>query len=219
MSGMRLSIRVWDVPVRLVHWLLVVLVAASYVTAHFGWIELHFYSGYGILTLLLFRLVWGVVGSDTARFRNFLVSPIAGLVHLSHLGRREPDNQIGHNAAGGWMVLFMLALLLVQAGTGLFSRDDISSEGPLAHYISADASDRITSLHAFNFNLILAAIGLHILAILAYAGFKRHDLIKPMVTGKKRLPAATKPPRIASSLLAFLVFLCAAGLVALLSLQ
>lgn len=215
MSGMRLSMRVWDAPVRLVHWLLVLLVAASYVTAKVGWIKLHFLSGYSILALLIFRVIWGFVGSDTARFRRFLVSPVLGLQHLTHLPRREPDNQIGHNAAGGWMVLVMLLLLLFQAGSGLFSTDDIAADGPLAQYIGTDASERVTSLHAFNFNLILAAIGLHVLAIVAYAVVKRHDLIRPMITGKKRLPAATRPPRMASSVLALLVFLCAAGAVAL----
>jgi cytochrome b len=203
--------------VRLVHWLLVLLVASSYVTAKLGWMALHFYSGYAILTLLLFRLVWGFVGSDTALFRRFLVSPLLGLRHLAKFARREPDNQIGHNAAGGWMVLLMLVLLLFQACTGLFSTDDIAAEGPLMHYIGTDAGERITTLHAYNFDLILATITLHILAILSYAILKRQDLVRPMITGKKRLPAATRPPRMSSPTLAFLVFLCAAGVVVLIA--
>jgi cytochrome b len=207
--------RVWDLPVRLFHWLLVVLVATSYVTAKFGWMKLHFYSGYSILTLLLFRVIWGFVGSDTARFARFLTSPVSALKHLAHLPAREPDNQIGHNEAGGWMVLIMLALLLFQAGSGLFSTDDVAADGPLSEMIGTEASERITTLHDYNFDLILIAIGVHILAILTYAVLKRHDLVRPMITGKKRLPAATRPPRMASPVLALLVFLCAAGLVAL----
>jgi cytochrome b len=218
MSGMRLSMRVWDAPVRLVHWLLTLLLVFSYLTAQLGWMQLHFLSGYTILSLLLFRIVWGFVGSDTARFSRFIVSPVVGLQHLREFTKKEPDNQIGHNAAGGWMVLVLLALLLLQATTGLFStgEDDPSVAGPLAHLIGK-ASDTVSLIHSINFNLILAAVALHVVAIIAYALVKRHDLVRPMVTGKKRLPAATRPPRMASSVLALLVFLCAAGVVALIA--
>lgn len=217
MSGMRLSMRVWDTPVRLFHWLLTVLVLLSFITAQFGWMGVHFLSGYTILSLLLFRVIWGVVGSDTARFSRFLVNPVTGLQHLREFARREPDNQIGHNAAGGWMVVVMLALLLLQTCTGLFSsgEDDPSVAGPLARWISSKTSDAVSAVHSINSNLILAAIGLHVAAILAYAAVKRQDLVRPMITGKKRLPAATRPPRMASPMLALLVYVCAAGLVAL----
>jgi len=212
---MRLSMRVWDAPIRLFHWAIVLLVAASYVSAKTGAIRLHFITGYAIMALLLFRVVWGFVGSDTARFRNFLTSPVKAFAHLAQFGRREVDNQVGHNAAGGWMVLLMLLLLAVQVGLGLFSSDDIASEGPLAKYVSDDASELATHYHSLNFNLILGVIGLHVLAIIAYAVVKRHDLVRPMITGKKRMPAAMRPPRMASPLLALLVLACAAGAVTL----
>ncbi len=216
MSGMRLSMRVWDAPVRLFHWLLVVLILLSYVTAQLGWMQTHFLSGYTILSLLLFRLVWGFVGSDTARFGRFVVNPALGLKHLREFAKKEPDDQIGHNAAGGWMVVLMLGLLVLQATTGLFSsgEDDPSVAGPLAHLIGK-ASDVVSAVHSINFNLILALVVLHVAAIIAYAAVKRHDLVRPMLTGKKRLPAATRPPRMASPVLALLVYLCAAGVVAL----
>jgi cytochrome b len=215
---MRLSMRVWDAPVRLVHWLLVLLLITSYTTAQLGWMQIHFISGYAVLSLLLFRLVWGVVGSDTAQFKRFLVSPRIGLEHLREFRKREPDNQIGHNAAGGWMVLLMLGLLLLQATTGLFAsgEDDPSVAGPLAHWIGK-ASDVVSTIHSINFNLILAAVAVHIAAIVAYAILKRQDLVRPMITGKKRLPAATRPPRMASTLLALVIFLCAAGVVTLIA--
>jgi cytochrome b len=213
---MRLSMRVWDAPVRLFHWLLVVLILLSYVTAQLGWMQTHFLSGYTILSLLLFRLVWGFVGSDTARFGRFVVNPALGLKHLREFAKKEPDDQIGHNAAGGWMVVLMLGLLVLQATTGLFSsgEDDPSVAGPLAHLIGK-ASDVVSAVHSINFNLILALVVLHVAAIIAYAAVKRHDLVRPMLTGKKRLPAATRPPRMASPVLALLVYLCAAGVVAL----
>ncbi|OYX13844.1 MAG: hypothetical protein B7Z15_05910 [Rhizobiales bacterium 32-66-8] len=184
--------KVWDLPTRLFHWSLACLVLAAYITAEMGVIEWHFRCGYAILTLLLFRLVWGVVGSDTSRFVNFVRSPVSALAHLAHFTRREPDTEVGHNAAGGLMVLALLALLLVQVGTGLFSNDGVFSEGPLAKYVSAGLSDQISEWHEVNFNLILAAIILHVLAVLAYAVVKRHDLVRPMVLGWKKLPAGMR---------------------------
>ena len=119
MGERRLPVRVWDAPTRLFHWAIVVLLCISWLTESRGWMELHFLAGYSVLALLLFRVVWGFVGSDTARFTHFLSSPLAALQHLAQLHRREPDTEIGHNAAGGWMVLLMLVLLAVQVGTGL----------------------------------------------------------------------------------------------------
>jgi cytochrome b len=208
-----LLMRVWDAPTRLFHWAIVLLVAFSYVSIKKDWIQLHFLSGYTILTLLLFRLVWGFIGSDTARFGNFLHSPIAGLRHLAQFGRREPDTELGHNAAGGWMVMAMLLALLAQVGTGLFSNDDVMNDAPLVHHISKEASDRITSLHGTLFNVILGLIALHIVAIIAYAVVKRHDLVRAMVTGRKRLPATMRQPRFTSPLLALVVLAGSAGVV------
>jgi cytochrome b len=209
----KLSMRVWDAPIRLFHWIVVLLIATSYASVHEGWMQIHFISGYCMLTLLLFRLAWGFVGSETARFARFLGSPIAALQHLARLHRREPDTEIGHNSAGGWMVLVMLLLLCVQAGTGLFSNDQVLSEGPLAKYVGQAVSDRISSIHAFNFNLILAAIVLHLAAITIYAVVKGQNLVTPMITGRKRLPAMTRQPRLANPLLALLLLAVAASLV------
>jgi cytochrome b len=211
--GLQLPMRVWDLPTRLFHWTIVVLVATSYLTYRFGRMDLHKLSGYAMLTLLLFRLAWGVIGSDTARFSAFLKSPIAGLRHITKFGQRHPDTQVGHNEAGGWMVLALLALLLFQAVTGLFSNDDIVFEGPLFKLVGKATSDRITGLHALSFELIEIAILLHLLAIIAYTVVKRHDLVRPMITGKKRLPAATIAPRMVSPILAAVLLAVSAGVV------
>jgi cytochrome b len=210
---MRLSMRVWDAPVRLFHWALVLLIALSYVSNDQNWMQVHFLSGYTILTLLLFRLVWGFIGSDTARFSRFLKSPLAGFQHLAHFARREPDLQIGHNAAGGWMVVVLLLDVLVQVVLGLFSNDDVISEGPLAKYVGKRTSDTLSHLHAVNFNILLGLMGLHVLVVLAYAVVKRQDLIRPMITGRKRLPPTMRAPRMVHPLLALVVLLVAAGLV------
>jgi cytochrome b len=216
MSGSTRLVKVWDAPTRLFHWVVAILVGFSWFSMHESWMQLHFLSGYTILTLLLFRLVWGFVGSDTARFRRFLKSPIAALRHLRRIGRREPDREIGHNAAGGWMVLVLLALLLVQALTGLCANDDIMNEGPLAHVVGKSWSNWLSNVHSINFTLIEIAIALHVLAVLAYAVLKRQDLVRPMVTGRKRLPAGMRGPWIASPWLAIPLLVLAAGVVALL---
>jgi cytochrome b len=207
---------VWDAPTRLFHWAIVLLVGFSWLSAERGWMDWHLRSGYTILTLLLFRLAWGLFGSQTARFSQFLASPAAALRHLAHLRRREPDREVGHNAAGGWMVLVMLLLLAVQAGTGLCANDDISTEGPLAGLVGKDTSDRLSTVHSINFTLIEIVVALHVLAVLAYAVMKGQNLLRPMLTGRKRLPADLPAPRLASPLLALLVLALAAGAVVLL---
>jgi cytochrome b len=207
-------IKVWDLPVRLFHWSIVVLIAASWVTQEFNLMDWHVRCGYATLTLLLFRLIWGFVGSDTARFSRFLKSPAAALRHLSHFRHREADREIGHNAAGGWMVLVMLALLGVQAGTGLFSNDDGNTEGPLMHLVNKEQSDFLSKIHALNFNLILVAIVLHVLAIIAYAVLKRQNLVRPMLTGRKEMPGEVVAPRLVSPVWALVTLAVAVGVVA-----
>jgi cytochrome b len=205
-----LTTKVWDAPIRLFHWGIVVLIAVSWVSQEMNWMEIHFLSGYTMFAALLFRVGWGVVGSDTARFSRFLRSPVAALRHLAGLRRREPDTEIGHNAAGGWMVLLMLVLLTVQVGTGLCANDDIASEGPFSRAVGKDWSDWLSHVHSVNFTLIEIAIVAHLLAILAYAVIKRHNLVWPMITGRKRLPGAVQAPRMASPGLAAAVFVVAA---------
>jgi cytochrome b len=206
-------VSVWDLPTRLFHWALVLLVGFSWLCAQCNWMDWHLLSGYAILALLLFRLAWGFVGSETARFGHFLASPFAALRHLAHLPRRDPDHQVGHNAAGGWMVLLLLLLLAVQVGTGLFSNDDALTEGPLAGAVDKSTSDWLSHIHRVNFTLIEIAVAGHILAVLTYAVLKRHDLVRPMLTGHKRLPADLTRPRMASVWLALLLIVVAAGAV------
>lgn len=208
-----LLMRVWDAPTRLFHWAVVLLILTSYISIQKSWVQLHFLSGYTMLTLLLFRLAWGFAGSETSRFSRFLRSPVSGLQHLAAFGRREPDTDIGHNAAGGWMVLVMLLALGVQAITGLFSNHDIDAQGPLAYHLTKMRSDWFSTVHGLSFYVILVLVTLHVLAIVTYAMVKRHDLVRPMITGRKRLPATLQQPRFASPVLALLLLLGAAGLV------
>jgi len=208
------AMRVWDLPIRLFHWAIVVLIFAAWLTQELDRMDLHIWVGYTILALLLFRLVWGFIGSDTARFGRFLKSPAAAARHLAHIRRREADQEVGHNAAGGWMVLVMLALIGVQAGTGLFSNDDGDTEGPLMHLVAKDQSDWLSHIHSLNFKFIEGVIVLHVLAIIAYAVLKRQDLVRPMITGKKMMPADAMAPRLVNPVVALVILAAAAGLVA-----
>lgn len=212
-----LPMRVWDAPIRLFHWLLVALLLFSYVSIQLDWLSWHMRSGEAILVLLLFRLVWGVVGSQTARFGSFLRNPLDGLRHLAAITRREPDTELGHNAAGGWMVVVLLATLLVQVGSGLLAYDtDAFVGGPLTHLVPEATGTLALRVHHISFTVLQIVIALHLLAVLFYAVVKRHNLLRPMITGKKRLPATTPAPRMASSLLALVILLVAALLVWLL---
>jgi len=213
MRQINLPMPIWDLPVRLFHWLLAALVGFMWLSGKQGWLEWHMWSGYAILSLLIFRVIWGFVGSDTARFMYFLKSPIEALRHLAQITRREPDTEMGHNAAGGWMVVGLLGLLLAQVITGLGSNDDISIEGPLARMVGKSWSDWMTSQHHFLFKIVQIAIALHVAAIIVYAVLKRHDLVRPMITGKKRMPGAMVAPRMVSAKLALVIWLVAVALV------
>jgi cytochrome b len=180
---------VWDLPLRLFHWLLVALVVVSVVSVKIGGnaMQIHLLSGYTVLALLLFRILWGFFGSTHARFASFVRAPAAALAYLSALRRGEADQHLGHNPAGAWSVLLMLAVLLVQAGTGLFANDDIATEGPLAKLLSKDLSDRITGIHHLNSKLLYALIALHLSAVAFYLLGKHENLVKPMITGFKNV--------------------------------
>jgi cytochrome b len=213
MRQLYLPMPVWDLPIRLFHWAIVVLVLCSWGTAEWNYMSWHKLSGYSILTLLLFRIIWGFVGSDTARFSHFLKGPVTVLRYIGQFAKREPDRQVGHNAAGGWMVVVLILLLLFQACTGLASNDDVSVEGPYAYWVGKDWSDYASHLHGLTFKLIEIAVAIHILAAFTYLILKGQNLIRPMVTGKKRLPGNTRAPTMMHPLLALVVLAVSAGIV------
>ncbi|HEV3424521.1 MAG TPA: cytochrome b/b6 domain-containing protein [Paraburkholderia sp.] len=213
----RRPVLVWDAPLRLFHWLVVLLVTAAYVTLKLNWIDWHVRAGEALLALIIFRLLWGCFGSETARFRSFVASPAAAWRHLRHLFRREPDLQLGHNAAGGWMVLLLLALLLLETLSGLYVNNDIADEGPLSVWVPAWAANAISTLHGLVWDVLLAAVALHVLVIALYAAVKGHNLLRPMLTGYKPLPAYMAAPRQRSALLALLLLGVGAAAVMLLA--
>jgi cytochrome b len=210
-------IRVWDLPTRIFHWVLVALVVFSFTTGKIGgsWLEWHMKSGYAILALLLFRVAWGFVGSDTARFSHFIRGPRAAFAYAREtLASRHPHG-IGHNPLGGWMVVFMIALLLAQAATGLFADDEISTQGPLSARVSNALVARMTAFHYYNSWTLVAVVALHVAAIAYYWRGLEADLVTPMVSGWRALPAGMRPtqPVHRSSLAAAVLLAVAAGFV------
>jgi cytochrome b len=185
-------VRVWDLPVRAFHWSLAALVVCSWVTAEYGLLQLHLWSGLAILTLLLFRILWGFVGSTTARFSDFVRGPAQAIAYLRALARGERVLHAGHNPAGGWMVLALLATLLMQAATGLFCNDGVRFDGPLAAHIASTLSDRLTRVHSMLFNGILLLVWMHVVAVLYYRYVRAENLLAAMIGGRKarsELPA------------------------------
>jgi len=198
------KIKIWDVPTRLFHWFLVIFVTLSYLTGEIGGLDftipiidrfvsnitLHMWSGFIILALLLFRLAWGFVGSTSARFVDFAYGPRAIIDYVKTFLRGGLKRFAGHNPAGGAMVFLMIFFLLLQACTGLFSKDEsfFATSGPLANYITVETSEKITALHKQNWEIILILVLIHICANFIYWFWKKQNLIIAMITGQKDLP-------------------------------
>lgn len=181
-----IPVRVWDWPVRLFHWTLVILLVVQVMTANMGGaMEWHMRSGYAVLTLVLFRIAWGFAGSRTARFASFVRGPRAVVAYARSLVWPPHHAHLGHNPLGGWMVVLLLALLLLQASTGLFANDDIATDGPLAHFVTKDVSDTLSSFHRQSAWVIIGLAGVHVAAILYYFVALKENLVGPMITGVK----------------------------------
>ncbi|MFT4046818.1 MAG: cytochrome b/b6 domain-containing protein [Solimonas sp.] len=210
--------RLWDLPTRLTHGLLVALFAFSWWSGKNGELAWHRWSGYAVLVLLLFRIAWGFVGSSTARFASFVRGPRAVGAYARRLFARPAAPSPGHNPMGGWSVLALLALLLLQVGSGLFAVDtDGIESGPLARHVSFSAGRSFARIHALSFDALLALVGLHVAAVLFYLVWHRDNLITAMIGGRRRLPpAAAAALRFAGPGRAVLVLAIAAGAVALL---
>jgi cytochrome b len=184
---MKVTIHIWDLPHRLFHWLLAVSVAASYITAKIGGalIDWHGRLGIFILGLLIFRIIWGFIGSTHSRFSTFFPTFSRLAAYLK--GRWQG---IGHNPLGALSVIALLGAVAIQVGTGLFANDDIAFEGPLFDFVDKSFSNKLTSWHSTSFYVLLGFIVLHIVAIIFYRWVKKTNLVTPMLTGKKEIPVA-----------------------------
>jgi cytochrome b len=213
---MAYRVRVWDLPTRLFHWLLVVCVVALVVTGYTGGgaMEWHARIGYTVLTLLLFRLVWGFFGGHWSRFRSFLPSPSKVGAYLR--GSAHPDHLVGHNPLGAGSVFAMLLALLAQVLTGMVSDDDAGFTGPLNRFVSSARGLQATWYHkAVGQWLIVALVLLHIAAVVYYLKKKRQNLVRTMVVGDKELPAPATSSRddLVSRAAALVLTIACAGVV------
>lgn len=212
------TVRVWDLPTRAFHWSLAACVLGSIGSAWAGGNAMvwHFRLGYAVFTLLMFRLVWGLVGGHWSRFANFIYGPAAIARYLRGQSRAHEHHEVGHSPLGALSVFGLLAALALQVGTGLFADDEIASTGPLIGFVSGSTSLALTKWHR-NVGqwLIVALVGLHIAAILYYLVARKRNLVAPMLGGDKQLvvpaPSAVDNGR-SRSLAAVLLALCA-GLV------
>ena len=188
---MKKIIRVWDLPIRLFHWLLLTGIILSFITVKVGGnaMSWHALSGYCVLSLIIFRIIWGFVGSYHARFIHFVPSPKG----LTHFLQGKTKAGLGHNPMGALSVLALLFSVGLQAVSGLFANDDIAFEGPFAKYISSETVELLTSIHRQNEKVLIILIALHLCAILYYQKFKGENLIKPMLVGDKEIdPSETE---------------------------
>lgn len=174
--------RLWDLPIRIFHWALVLGIAAAFVSGQLGGnlIDVHGKIGIVVVGLIAFRLVWGVLGSTYARFAQFFPTPAKISAYL----RGEWHGE-GHNPLGAFSVFGLLSLVALQVGTGLFSNDDIAFVGPLFDLVSKDLSNRLTGIHQLLSNALLALVVLHVAAIGFYGRVKKQNLLMPMITGWK----------------------------------
>lgn len=179
--------RVWDLPVRITHWAIVLAFAGAYVSHRAGieYFAIHRACGYVLLVLVAFRILWGFVGTRHARFASFLRGPLGTWIYVRRLIRGQRAATPGHNPLGGLMTVFLLAGLGVQAATGLFANDEIFNVGPLAGHVSAERSLALTSLHRTLFYWIAAGAALHVLAVVAHWLFWRENLVGAMLSGRK----------------------------------
>ena len=195
---MKKIIRVWDLPIRTFHWLLVFCIAGSLITINLSdnLIEWHAYFGYSVLTLIIFRIVWGFIGSTHARFSSFFPSREKILNYL----RGNAPQVLGHNPIGALSVFALLFVLSVQVFTGLFVDDEITFQGPLAKYVPNWVVSFLSEIHEGNQVVIYTLITIHIAAIIYYKKFKGEDLITPMMNGDKKIDPSEEASYLPSDL-------------------
>ena len=189
---------VWDLPIRVFHWSLVTVLAGLWYTGVNADLTRHFLLGKIMLGLLVFRFLWGFVGSHTAKLYKMPLHPKSAINYLKGKHTEYP----GHNPLGSWSVLTILGLLTVQVLTGLYANDGILDEGPLAQFVSTSFSDEMAALHLTSFNALLGVLALHIAAVVFHQFIKKEKLINAMLHGKKILPVKAEIPTMAHPLIA-----------------
>lgn len=196
--GGRIKLYVWDVPTRVFHWSLVALVGVAWATAESSSefvFQIHLLAGYLVLGLILFRLIWGFVGTRYARFNEFVRPWSTVRDYTKRLMALQPPHSIGHNPLGGWMIILLLAVLPGIVMTGLFGGEvrsgQLDQAGPLAHYVSMGFASDLKELHEGLFNILLVLVGIHVAGVITDIVLTRDNLVRAMITGYKALPTGT----------------------------
>jgi cytochrome b len=181
------QVLVWDLPLRIFHWLLALTMLGAWVSHELGvrYMEWHMRLGYLALGLVIFRIGWGIVGTRHARFATFLAGPKTVVAHAREWLGGRAEASAGHNPLGGWAIIAMLASVAIQALSGLFNTDDILTTGPWRPAVSEAFADRMSAIHSINFDFLAGLIALHLTAISAYWLRSRINLVGPMLTGRK----------------------------------
>lgn len=179
------NVKVWDLPTRLFHWCLVLLIIAAWLTIENRMIEAHEIIGHTLLGLIIFRVIWGIIGSTTSRFSHFIAHPIKSLLYLKASLNLKSPHSTGHNPAGGWMVIGMLLVIAFQVVSGMYANNDLGFSGALSDSVSKSMSDTMTQLHALNFTIIVTLVWVHLVAVFFYVLVKNENLIKAMFNGHK----------------------------------
>lgn len=229
---------VWDLPLRLFHWLLAISIGLLWLTQKYGanpvplvdkigwlenfpniayatWLNVHMWLGYWVLGLIIFRVIWGFVGPRHARFSSFFPLPKRMIAYLRALAFGTESKPVGHNPLGSLMVFLMLALVGFQAVSGLFADDDIFTAGPYQMAVSEDTAEFFNGIHHSLFDYILIAIAIHVIAIVTYAVVLKQNLTVPMITGRKPAKLVPETEAITSSQLfrAAIVIIVAAAVI------
>lgn len=182
-------VKVWDIPTRIFHWAMLGLLGGLWWTADAGEMEWHQILAYGLMVLIGVRLIWGIIGSDTARFSHFVHSPKTVIAYLEKTRCEGISASVGHNPVGGYMVITLITLICIQLITGLFATDEIFTEGPLYSMVSSDTASWLTWLHKKNFDLILVLAAVHVFAVVIHM-LKGDKILGAMFSGYKKLPAS-----------------------------
>lgn len=217
-SGVLKSVRVWDLPTRVFHGLLLLSMLGLIISGEVGGdaMRLHFLLGYLVLSLLLFRLVWGFVGGYWSRFGSFVPRPQSVKAYVCGLLRGQHTPSVGHNPMGAMSVLAMLSLLLIQVFSGFISDDEIAASGPWTSLVSNDWVELATEYHSeVGKTLLIILVILHVASILYYKRFQQEDLVTPMIKGDKTLPESTRASHdtAASRVLALMIWVACAYVV------
>jgi len=204
------SVRVWDPYIRAFHWLLVIGILASWISGENGWMDTHYQIGLGVGWLVIFRILWGFVGTKTARFIHFIKGPFAVIAYMRTMFVRKPSHAFGHNAGGGLMVLVLLLVVAAQTFSGLFNSDDVLFDGPFYDDVSEATTHLAGFVHAWAFDVLLALIAAHVAVIAMYFFWKRENLVRAMVLGRAFLPNGNGEADYASPFRALIVAVIAA---------